>query len=142
MKEVFHSSVGQIDPSFEGITELDEAAVHRAGVDVFGDDKNHQVGLVRAEVERYPLANLILEPDSIPDFDMATRCRLDDHRDRHLWDTLPTLRLGRRRHCSRSGPDSIPRDIRVVHQSGAHPVQAQSSRWYVEQERWLMEPKG
>lgn len=144
MKEVFHSSVGQIDPSFEGTTEHDEAFVHGAGADVFGDDKNHQVSLVRAEAERYPLANLILEPDSIPDFDMATCCRLDDHRDRHLWNTLLTIRFGRRRHRSRSDPDSIPRGIRIVHQSGAHPVQAQPSRWYVEQERladrtWLIE---
>lgn len=135
MKEAFHSSVGQVDPSFEGTTEHDEAVLHGAGADVFGDDKNHQVGLGRIDVGRYPPANLILLPDSIPDSDMAPRCRLDDHRDRHLWNTLPTLRLGRRRHCSRSGSDSIPRDICIVHQSGAHPVQAQPSGWYVRQER-------
>lgn len=135
MKEVVHSSVGQFDPSFEGTAEHDEAVFHGQGADVFGDDTNHQVGLIRAAVGKCASANAVLEPDSISDFDMATRCRLDDNRDRHIWNTVPTLGIGRCGYCSRSDPDSFPRDIRIVHQSGAHPVQAQSPRWYEEQER-------
>ena len=60
MKEVFPSSVGQFDPSFESTAEYDGDVVHGAGADVFGDDTNHQVNLIQADVERYPPANPIL----------------------------------------------------------------------------------
>ena len=145
MKEAFHSSVGQFDHSFDDTTYHDEVVVHGTGTDVFGDDAKHQVGLIRADVERHPSANPIFESDSIPNLDMATRCRLDDHRDRHLWNTLPTLSVGCRRYCSGSDPDRVPWDIRIVHQSGAHPVQAQPPRWYVQLDRvpsrtqWLIQ---
>lgn len=51
MKQVFHSSVGQIDPSYEATAEHDGTIVHDAGADVFGDDKNHQVGLIRIDLK-------------------------------------------------------------------------------------------
>ena len=54
MKQVFHSSVGQFDPSYEATAEYDGTIVHDADADVFGDDKNHQVGLIRVDIEGQP----------------------------------------------------------------------------------------
>ena len=56
MKDDSHSSVGQFDPSVDGTIERGGPGVHGTSADVFGDDKNHQVGHIHNDTLRAVLS--------------------------------------------------------------------------------------